>query len=279
MRRIALGLLMTALFAAPATAQTLDRIRAKGEINIGYRTDAAPLSFADSGGNPTGYSIKICKAIVAAMAQPLELEKIKTNFIPVTTEDRFDKVASGDVDLLCGASTITLSRRVKVDFSTPTFIDGTAVLLLRDASGDMSALDGKKIGVRKGTTTEKALGNSLKRAGVNGEVVAFDNHQAAMAAMEAGEIEAHFADQSILYNLFSNSELQNKFKISNEILTVEKHGLVMARGDADMRLLVDTILSRLYSSGEMSKLYRKSFPTAQPGLAMRAMYLIAPTLP
>jgi polar amino acid transport system substrate-binding protein/glutamate/aspartate transport system substrate-binding protein len=143
----------------------------------------------------------------------------------------------------------------------------------------MSALEGKKIGVRKGTTTETALGNSLKRAGVNGDVVAFDDHSAAMAALEAGEIEAHFADQSILYNLFSRSGVQQKFKISNEILTVEKHGLAMARGDADMRLMVDSILSRLYSSGEMSKLYRPTFPTAQPGLAMRAMYMIAPTLP
>lgn len=279
MRRMTLGLLMTALLAAPATAQTLDRIRAKGEINIGYRTDAAPLSFADSAGQPAGYSIKLCKAIVGAMAAPLDVEEIKINYVAVSTEDRFDKVASGDVDLLCGAATITLQRRVKVDFSTPTFIDGTAVLLRRDATGDVSQLEGKKIGVRKGTTTEKALGNSLKRAGVKGDIMTFDDHAAAMDALEAGEIEAHFADQSILYKLFSSSEIQNKFKISNEILTVEKQGLAMPRGDADMRLLVDTIISRLYSAGEMQKLYRNTFPTAQPGLAMRAMYMIAPTVP
>ncbi|MCB1351237.1 MAG: amino acid ABC transporter substrate-binding protein [Rhodobacteraceae bacterium] len=265
--------------ALPASAQTLDHIRETGEIRLGIRSDAAPLSYVDAEGRPSGYTPTVCAHVAELIAIDLELENLNANFVPVEAEDRFEKVANGDIDLLCGAATITIERRETVDFSIPTFVDGAAVLLPVGSGTDFSALVSKKVGVRAGTTTEEILANSLEAAGVQAEIVAFDTHDAGLAGLENGEISAYFGDQSILYELFHKSDLSENFTMSDNTLTIEKQGLALRRGDADFRLVVDRALSQLYASGTMREIFQGAFPGATPGLALKALYLIAPDLP
>lgn len=267
-----------AVFGGSATAQTLDRIKDKGVMTLGYRVDAAPLSFQRPGGLPAGYSPLVCTKVAQGIVNQLGLDGLEVNFVPVDAADRFEKVASGEIDLLCGAATITLSRRALVDFSIPTFVDGTAILVQKDAPSDFASYEGKKLGVRSNTTTEEALNNTLGAMGMQAEVLRFDSHQNGVAALEKGEIDGYFADQSILANLRMTSPSAGNLKMSDEILTIEKHGLAMARGDADFRLAVDTALSKMYASGEMQRIFTEVFPAVQPGLGLQAMFVIAPTL-
>jgi polar amino acid transport system substrate-binding protein/glutamate/aspartate transport system substrate-binding protein len=275
---VTVALALTAL-APSAAAQTLERIQEAGEIRIGFRTDAEPLSFQDADGQPAGYSPLICGDVAGLVGQELGVENLTTTFVPVGAEDRFDMVASGEIDLLCGAASITLSRRETVDFSIPTFVDGTAVLLPQGADPEFSALDGKPIGVRAGTTTEQILNASLESVGLTADVKTYEDHAAGLAAMEAEEIVAYFGDQSILYSLLMKSDMAEGFAISDNTLTMEKQGLALARGDADFRLAVDRALSTLYDSGRMVEIFRAALPGAQPGPALQALFLLAPELP
>jgi polar amino acid transport system substrate-binding protein/glutamate/aspartate transport system substrate-binding protein len=262
----------------PASAQTLQRIKDTSKINLGYRTDAAPLSFQKPDGNPAGYTPLICLYVGQAIANALKLDNLEATFVPVTADDRFDKVVSGEIDLLCGAATITLTRRAQVDFSDPVYVDGTAILVRKGTSGQFADMAGQKLGVRSGTTTEEALTTSMTETGISAEIVTFDNHEDGIAAMETSAIDAYFADQSILASLFLNSPEAGSFQISNEILTIEKQGLAMTRGDSDFRLLVDAVLADLYATGKMREIFGQAMQNAQPGAALQAMYLLAPTL-
>jgi len=279
MRIITFSMVAMALLALPASAQTLERVKQTGELKLGYRTDAAPLSFSDEQGKPAGYSPLVCAGVAQAIANELQISDLLATFHPVDATDRFDKVASGEIDLLCGAATITLSRRELVDFSVPTYVDGTAVMLPKDATGDLSALTGKKVGVRSGTTTLDALNNSMEKAGIEATVVKFADHRAGLVAMQKGEIDAYFADQSILFYLAYSYDKTQSFKVTGEILTIEKHGLAMARGDADFRLLVDKAISGLFENGTMDDLFQKALPGAEPGIAIQSMRLLSPTAP
>lgn len=279
MRLIAAATAAALMLAGSVTAQTLDRIRETNTLNLGYRTDAAPLSFADASGVPAGYSLLICGEIAQAIADALQLAELNAKFVAVDAANRFDKVASGEVDLLCGAATITLRRQELVDFSIPTYVDGTSFILPAGASTDLRDLAGGKVGFRDGTTTEEAVTLSFNGAGIDVEYVPFDSHQDGFAALKAGDISAYFADQSILLFEFVNQNMAEDFQLASEILTIEKHGLAMARGDSDFRLLVDSVLSSLYADGSMRQLFQRILPGAEPGQAMQAMYLIAPTLP
>ncbi len=279
MRFITSLTLAAALFASPVLAQTIDRIKETGELRLGFRTDAAPLSYLGDGDVPAGYTPKVCASVAELLAAEFSLPELKATFYPVDSANRFDKVADGEIDILCGAATITLSRLEKVNFSIPTYVDGTAVMLPTGASPELSALAGKKVGVRSATTTAETLENSLEAAGIDAEIVTFDDHRAGLAAMETSEIEAYFADQSILLDLFFSSDVSTSFSVSDNILTIEKQGLALPRNDDDFRLAVDRALSQLYVNGTMERIFTESMPGATPGIAIRALHIIAPTLP
>ncbi len=279
MRLFTLAFAATALISSAVSAQTIERLKETNHLTFGYRTDAAPLSYQTTDGNPAGYSPAICNEIAQYIANTFEMKNLDVDFVAVDSKDRFDKVANGEIDLLCGAATITLSRREKVDFSIPTYVDGTSVLLPKSATGHLSDLAGKKIGMRSATTTEQAVLNSFGAASVEADMVRFNTHPDGFKALQNGEIDAYFADQSILLVNYFERDMVNDFKLMDEILTIEKHGFALAKGDSDFRLLIDSALSELYAAGTMQKLFQAVLPGATPGAGLQAMYVIAPTLP
>ncbi len=267
-----------AVCATGVYAQTLDRIQETGELRLGYRTDAPPLSYVDTEGRPSGYTPVICSQVAQGLANGLQLESMEVTFVPVTAENRFEKIVSGDVDLHCGAATITLRRMADVGFSIPVYVDGAAALLPKGASQDMASLSGQKIGVRNGTTTEEALSNTLRLLEINAEVVSVEKHPQGVQMLLDGEVQAYFADQSILLGLRGSMDSEGQLNVMDRLLTIEKQGLAMARGDADFKLAVDSILSGMYAAGMMQQIFAENMPGAKPGLVLEAMYLIAPIL-
>ncbi len=276
MRTFVLATVATVALALPATSQTLERIKETGQLNLGYRVDAAPMSYQLESGEPAGFTPLVCVQVAQAITNHLKMANLNVQFVPVDTKNRFEKVASGEVDLHCGAATITLERRAMVDFSIPTYVDGTALIVPVNATESFVDLAGKRLGVRRDTTTEMALKNSLKSAGIQATVERFVSHENGMKAMEEGTIDAYFADQAILSDLYAKSPARDKFKLSGDILTIEKQGLAMARGDSDFRLVVDQALSEMYAKGAMEQILAKAIPNLTPGLALQALYMMAP---
>ena len=77
MRRLLLLLtaLLPVMTQAQTTDKTLQRIKERKAINIAYRTDAAPFSCED-GGQPTGYSVALCKRVVTSLEQQLKVQPL-----------------------------------------------------------------------------------------------------------------------------------------------------------------------------------------------------------
>ena len=277
---LALGLSAAGPGASVAAEESvLDRIRAGGEITIGVRRDAVPHSYIDPDGNAAGYSVEVCADMVGRLRAQLGLAQIRMRFEPVDATDRFQAVADGRIDLLCGAATITLSRREIVDFSIATFADGASVLAPRSASPDFTALAGKRIGVRAGTTTEQALHDSLKSFGIEAEVQPVSDHADGLRAVETGAVDAYFADQSILYALLDSSEAKDRLVVAGNTLTLELHGLALPLGDHRFRLEVDRALSQMYRQGRMAEIFTAVFPNAEPGERIRYIHTFAPLPP
>jgi polar amino acid transport system substrate-binding protein/glutamate/aspartate transport system substrate-binding protein len=265
----------TLLLAAGAQAQTLERVRDSGTFKIGFREDAAPFSFKTAQGEPTGFSVELCRLIATAVRQELGLDELTIEYVPVGTEDRFRAVRDGRIDILCSADTETLARRELVDFSLFTFLDGAAVLLRADGPEDLKGFAGRKIGVRGATTTEDALRNTLSKLEMDAEVVPVASHDEGLAKLEAGEIAAYFGDQAILIFLATGSDAPDKLKLSERQFTFEPYALALTRGDDEFRLLVDRTLARIYRSGTIDQLFTNAFgPKADPTPALRALYLI-----
>lgn len=283
-RRCFLGLMSGLVLLHPGEAladdgSTVDRIRERGEITVGVRRDAKPHSYLDEAGHAAGYTVEVCSEMIGRLRGQLGLAELLISFEPVDATNRFEAVAQGRIDLLCGASTITLSRREVVDFSIPTFADGASVLTRKDASPDFAALAGKRIGVRAGTTTEEALHASLESFGIEAEIRPVSDHADGLRAVESGTIDAYFGDQSILYALLASSPEKDRLVVAGNTLTLELHGLALPLGDHRFRLEVDRALSRMYREGRMAAIFTAAFPDAEPGDRIRYIHTFAPIPP
>ena len=261
-----------------ASAGTLDRIAQEKSIRIAYREDAPPFSYKDKIGEPTGFMVDLCRAVAKKLAEQPNLSSLNVVYVPVTAQDRFEAITQQKADLLCEPTSVTLSRREQVDFSIPTFLDGASLMVRADGSKNwtLRELAGQKIGVLAGTTTEESLRNSLKDAGIIGDVVAIKTHDEGLAMLDEGKISAYFADRSILLFLIKNSKAPDKLRLADDYLTVEPYALALPRGDADFRLAVDRALSHIYRSGEIVSIFRHTFGgKAEPSQILRTLYVIS----
>jgi len=274
--RLCAAIAALGIMVGAASAATLDQIAQNKSVRIAYRDDAPPFSYKGKGGQPAGYVIDLCGAVVKKLAEQLKLPTLDIVYVPVTAVDRFDAIAKGKADILCEPTTQTLARRDQVDFSIPTFVDGAGLMIRGDGPHSLAALAGKKIGVLAGTTTETELRNSLKDAGINAEVIPANTHEDGLAMLDDGKVSAYFADRAILVFLAQQSAAPGKLLLADNYLTIEPYALALPRGDENFRLAVDRALSHIYRSGEIAQIFSKTFGgKAKPSQIVQTLYLIS----
>jgi ABC-type amino acid transport substrate-binding protein len=274
MRILLAAAVAVATLAGTAEAGVLDRVKASGTLNLGFRADAEPFSYKGDKGQPTGYSIELCKAVGDEVGKAVG-RSVKLNFVPVTAEGRFDDVRKGKVDLVCGADTVTLKRREIVDYSLLTFATGGTLLYRIDGPTTFGELAGKKIGALKGTTTRVNLERVVASGDLKAELVDVPGYAEGVQQLADGKIAAFFGDGAILLYHWLKNPARAQMKLSERTLSNEPYALMMARGDDDFRLTVDRALARLYRSDRIHELFTDAFSTnAKPSDLVRALYLL-----
>lgn len=274
MRSLFLAFLLALLAPALAAGQTIERIKESGVIRFGVRADAKPFSYRTESGGASGYMVDLCVAVADRLRPALGMETLTADFVTVTAEDRFQQIRDGKIDLLCEATSATLSRREIVDFSLPTYIDGAGVLLVEGGPGSFEELAGHKVGVLDGTTTEETLGEALEHFKVTAELVRVATHDEGLAKLKAGEIAAYFADRTILQFMVLNEPVPHKLRLAERYFTYEPYALALTHGDSAFRLEVDRALSHIYRSKEVEKIFIATFGEGKPSDALRYLYVI-----
>lgn len=269
----ALGLLPAAAIAGP----TLDRLQASGTIRLGYRADAAPFAFKDRAGKVRGYSVELCEAAVAEVEKALGGRKLAIEWTPLESADRIDAVAKGRVDLECGTTTITLGRMASVDFSTPIYVDGGALLVRSNSKlAKLADLKGRKVAVIPGTTTEQAVANTLSAVGAPATVVPVRDLAEGMAALTGGRVDALAGDRIVLTTLRARTATPAATDFLPSDISFEPYALVMRRDDPDFRLAVNRALVELYRSGGIDPIFHRHFGAlGRPGPMLHAMFYLA----
>ena len=265
------------LAAAPAAAQTLEKLRKSGTIALGYIEGAAPFSYTDGSGEPQGYSVELCRAVADGIAAQLKRESLKIRWVKLTIQDRIDAVRQGRADLECSTTTWTLERQRLVDFSLVTFVDGGSLLVGAQSDiGRIRDLDGKRIAVIAGTTTEKALRDALTRHAVKAELVSIKTRDEGLALLGKSQVEALASDRTALIGLVVMSGgTRGNFKLLDQDFSIEQYALMLRRGDHDFRLAVNRVLARVYRSGEIEKIYARWLgPLGPPSVLLSATYYI-----
>ena len=277
MTRIFAALLLA---AAPAilSAQALDgrlkKIADSKSIAVAYRTDALPFAFEGDGKQPAGYTVELCKRIVASLERQLKVQPLQVKWVPATSQNRLDLVRKGQADMECGSTTVTLSRMSEVDFSSYVFVDSTGVLV-RNATNVKSfpELAGKRIAVISNTTNEAALDAAVKKLKGGANVVKMKNRDEAVKALESGSIDAFAGDKVLLHGLAAKVKDRTVYSVLDEDLSFEPYAIALPRGDANFRLAVNRALSEIFRSDDIVDIFRQAFgASAQPTPTLLIIY-------
>ena len=266
-----------------ASAQTdipagsrLEAIVNNKAIRIAYRADATPFSFVRDGGEPVGYSIDVCKLVVKAIERQLVLQDgIKIEWVPVTVQTRFSAIADGKADIECGSSTMSLARMREVDFSNAMFVESTGLLVARAANiGAFADMKQKKIAVVGGTTNEQALMRAIARQNVDVTLVAVQDRDEGIAALEAGKVDGYASDKLLLVG--AQLKHPEALAMLPDDLSIEPYAIALPRGDWALRWAVNTGLAQVLRSGQVVPIYQKWFGQfgLEPGVLLRAAYLL-----
>ena len=141
---------------------TLDVILDRGSLKCGVKEDQWGMGYLSAGtGVRSGLDIEYCMALAAAIGLNPETD---IEYIWASGSNRFELLATGDIDVLIRTTTWTGSRDADLDadYAAVNFYDGQGILIRGDIvedDGDYSPadLDGMSICVGMSTTTEGNL--------------------------------------------------------------------------------------------------------------------------
>ena len=275
----ALCLAPTLALAQMATAPfegRLKKIQETKTISVAYRTDALPFSFEDNEKKPAGYMVDLCRSVIGVIERQIGVTPLQVKWVPVTVQTRFSAIASGQADMECGATTVTLGRMKEVGFSTLTFVDGTGLLVRNSTAGNsLMDLANKKIGVIAGTSNERALAEALKAKVVTATVVPVKSREEGLAQLEAGTIDAFASDRVLLVGLASKAKDPKALALLGDALSYEPYAIVLPRGDWAMRQAVDAALAQIYRSSALPEIYNRWFGAlGRPSPVLEVMFAL-----
>ena len=248
---IAIAAIASAILSAPAHAgKTADAIRERGQLACGVSTGVAGFSAADSKGEWRGMDVDFCRALAAAVLK----DPSKVRWSPLTSQQRFTALQSGEIDVLSRNTTWTLGRDAGqgLVYAGYMFIDGQG-FLVHKRSGVTSAkqLNGAEICVQTGTTTEKNLAEFARANKIQFKTLMFENLRAVLKSFFSGRCQAFTADASALASIRANdSGKPEDYVVLPDRISKEPLGPVVRRGDEDWFAVVRWAIFALQEAEE-----------------------------
>ena len=235
MQRIFLALAVCGAMVSHAgqafAGKDLDAVKARGTLICGVAVGGiAGFMVVDSQGKWTGMNVDICRAVSAAIFG--DSEKVK--YVPLSGQQRFTALQSGEVDLLSNNSTWTLTRdsALGLDFVGITYYDGQGFMVNKKL-GVKSAkeLNGASICVLSGSTSELNIADYFRSNKLSFRPVLFEDPDQSRAAFFGGRCDAYSGDQARLYaTRAANAPNPDDYVVLPEIISKEPLGPVGRQG-------------------------------------------------
>ncbi|MBD3883925.1 transporter substrate-binding domain-containing protein [Phormidium tenue FACHB-886] len=219
----------------PAVPETvLERVKRTGVLLAGARADSPPFGYVQPDGEWVGYSVDMLRLVQQALQQQLKRE-VRLELVETNVSNWSAKLTRQQIDIACGAISITNSRQLDANFSIGYFRTGTQFLIR--ASHQLTPPE-FRVGVVRGADDEYSVEDGLQLA----RVVRFTNRAAGLKALNAGQIDALASDGVLLEGLRQSLPNPDEFEIMPpQPLGTQVYGCALP-DDPEFRLLVNQTL-------------------------------------
>ena len=253
---LAIGLAVAAVVAAAAITyerydtRTLKRTLRRDAVLCGVNTGLPGFSIPDDKGNWSGFDVDFCRAIAEAIFD----DPAKVRFVALDANERFRELQNRKVDVLARNSTWSMSRETSYDLYFPAvaYYDGEGFMIPKTRNIDSALeLEGSKVCVQGGTTTELNLADYFRANHIKYEEVKFAKLDDVIKAYDGGKCDVFTADVSQLYALRLNLTKPGDHVILPDVISKEPLAPVVRQRDDDWMMIVKWTLYAMINAEEL----------------------------
>jgi polar amino acid transport system substrate-binding protein len=253
--------LWAALGIAPATAQTLDKIKQRGVIVVGSKADYKPFGFRDPSGAIVGLEPDMAKDVADKLGVKLELE-------PVVSSNRMQFLQQGKIDLMIATMNDKPDRRQVVGIIEPSYYASGVSVLANKKAGlkTWEQLKGQKICAIQGAWYNKPVAEKY-----GAEIVAFKGQTEAETALLQGNCVGWVYDDTAFAERLADPKWAG-FEMKLETILEEPWGLAVKLEERDgaWGKFMAQMLEDWHRSGRLIELEKKW--NIQPSAYLQKMH-------
>jgi cystine transport system substrate-binding protein len=246
---LGLVLILTASVFGGAKKETsgnsLDRIKAAGELVIGIEGTYPPYTFHDAANKLVGYDVEVAEAIAAKLG-------VKPRFVESKWDSLIIGLDSGLWDTVINQVGVTDARKEKYDFSVPyTYSHGVIVIRNdNDSIRSFEDLQGKS-SAQTVTSNWAQLG---ERYGA--KIVGTDGFNESVQLVIDKRADATINDD-VTYADYRREHPESPTKVAATSTDVSESAVILPKNQAELRDAITKALTELAADGTLTKLSLK----------------------
>ncbi len=236
--------------AMAANTDVLKAVKDRGAVNCGVSEGLYGFSSRDDKGSWSGFDVDLCRALSAAIFN----DASKVNYVPLSASRRFEALQSGSIDVLSRNTTWTMSREVELglSFAATNYYDGQGFLVRRSMNKETALdLDGAKVCLQSGTTTELNLVDYFGANKMKSEVIASTAAEDAIKGYDSGQCNVFTADVSQLFAIRLLLSKPDDHVILPEVISKEPLGPVVRQDDMQWVNIVKWVFFAMVNAEEL----------------------------
>ena len=174
--------------ASAQTPSTLEAVKKRGHLICGVNVGLGGFSLPDSQGKWAGLDVDMCNAVAAAV-----FAMRPRRSVPLSAQQRFLALQSGEIDMLVRNSTITLERDagLGLQYSGINFYDGQGFMVSKKLGvKGVAELNSATICVAQGTTHEFNVASWFRGRNLTFKPVVFESQDVMYEAFFSGRCDA-----------------------------------------------------------------------------------------
>ena len=216
---------------------TFDKIQKRGKVIIGVKEDQPGLGYFDNVTKErSGFDVDIARWIASSLGYGED----KIEYKAIASANREQAIVNGDIDYYVGTYSINDKRKKDIDFAGPYFVTGQGLLVKKGGTDyqSLEELDGKTVCSATGSTPIQNIKDNFPKI----KTQEFDLYSACVENLVNGQVDAVTTDQAILIG-YAAQDPDNLMVTTGPLLTEEKYGVGLAKGDDALRAHINTLFT------------------------------------
>lgn len=230
MKRL-MSLILITMVAPAFAGKTLDAIKKRGHLVCGVTT-GLPGFAMNKKGKWEGLDVDVCRAVASAVFG----DGNKAKFVPLSAQQRFTAIQSGEVDVLTRNTTWTLGRdsSLGLNFAPTNYYDGQGFMVKTNPKiKNIFSFKGGKptVCVQQGTTTEQNLADFFRANKMTFKPVVMESLDELFKAFISGRCDIYTTDASGLAAERTKVKDPSSLTILPDIISKEPLAPAVRHGD------------------------------------------------